>query len=140
TAAGKTGIAIHGVYDFWTPSRHYQAFHAGLRLLTESASVRISSPTTMTKDQIARTALGYNPQERSWNYLEPWLGGTWRLRDIIDYQLIAFESVMYNAALHREELLRNFYHVAVRQTGRTEPWGFVIAADQRDPGATRRLV
>ena len=23
TAAGKTGVAIHGVYDFWTPSRHY---------------------------------------------------------------------------------------------------------------------
>src|SRR6266567_995571 len=24
TAAGKTGIAIQAVYDFWTPSRHYQ--------------------------------------------------------------------------------------------------------------------
>ncbi len=23
TAAGKTGVAIHGVYDFWTPSRHF---------------------------------------------------------------------------------------------------------------------
>ncbi len=47
---------------------------------------------------------------------------------------------MYNAALHREELLRNFYRVAERQVARTEPWGFVIPADQRDPGATRKLV
>lgn len=140
TAAGKTGVAIHGVYDFWTPSRHYQSFHGGLRILTESASVQIASPVTMTKDQIARTALGYNPQERSWNYLEPWLGGSWRLRDIIDYQLIAFDSCLYNAAIHREELLRNFYRVGARQVAREEPWGFVISANQADPGATRKMI
>jgi hypothetical protein len=140
TAAGKTGIAIHGIYDFWSPSRHYQSFHGGLRLLTESASARLASPITMTDDQITSNGLGYNPRERSWNYLEPWMGGTWRLRDIMDYQLIAFESVMYNASLHREELLRNFYRVAKRQTARNEPWGFVISAEQRDPGATRKLV
>jgi len=140
TAAGKTGVAIHGVYDFWTPSRHYQAFHAGLRLLTESASARIASPETLTLDRIATTALGYDPRVKSWNYLEPWLGGTWRLKDIIDYQTIAWESLLYNAALHREELLRNFYRVGQRQTDRQEPWGFVISAQQRDPGATRKLI
>ena len=26
TAAGKKGIAINALYDFWTPSRHYQAY------------------------------------------------------------------------------------------------------------------
>jgi len=140
TAAGKTGVAIHGVYDFWTPSRHFMAFHGGLRLLTESASARIASPMTMTANDITENALGYNPRERSWNYLEPWMGGTWRLRDIIDYQLIAFESCLYNAALHREELLRNFYRVGVRQVARTDPWGFVIPSSQRDPGATRKLI
>jgi len=140
TAAGKTGVAIHGVYDFWTPSRHFMAFHAGLRLLTESASARIASPVTMTADQIGENALGYNPRERSWNYLEPWMGGTWRLRDIIDYQLIAFEACLYNAALHREELLRNFYKGGERQIARTDPWGFVITSNQRDPGATRKLI
>ncbi len=140
TAAGKTGVVIHGVYDFWTPSRHFQAFHGGLRILTESASARIASPVTVTADGIAPSALGYNPRERSWNYLEPWLGGTWRLRDIIDYQLIAWESCLYNAALHREELLRNFYRVGQRQVARTDPWGFVVSAGQRDPGATRKLI
>jgi hypothetical protein len=140
TAAGKTGIAIHAIYDFWTPSRHYQAFHGGLRILTEAASVRIASPITLTPDQIATTALGYNPRERSWNYLEPWTGGTWRLKDIVDYEMIAWDSLLYNAAVHREDLLRNFYRVEQRQTGRGKPWGFVISAQQRDPGATRKLV
>jgi hypothetical protein len=140
TAAGKTGIAIHGVYDFWTPSRHYMAFHAGLRLLTESASARIATPTNMSADQVGTNALGYNPRERSWNYLEPWLGGPWKLRDIIDYQLIAWDSCLYNAAIHRTELLRNFYRVGQRQIARTEPAAFVISSDQRDPGATRKLI
>jgi hypothetical protein len=140
TAAGKTGIATHAMYDFWTPSRHYQAFHGGLRLLTESASARLASPVTIAPERIQENALGYNGKERSWNYLEPWLGGTWHLRDIVDYQLIAFDACLYNASLHRDELLRNFYKVAQRQTARTSPWGFVISTEQRDPGAARKLI
>jgi len=94
TAAGQTGVAIHAVYDFWTPSRHYQAFHGGMRILTESASARLASPITVEPGQLERDALGYNARERSWNFLEPWPGGVWRLRDIVDDQLIAMESCL----------------------------------------------
>jgi hypothetical protein len=140
TAAGKPGIAVHAIYDFWAPSRHYQAFHGGLRILTESASARLASPLTVTPDQIDKTALGFNPREKSWNYLEPWLSGTWKLRDIIDYQELAFESLLHNAAIHREEMLRNFYRVGQHQVARDKPWGVVIPANQSDPGATRRML
>ena len=140
TAAGQKGVAIHAMYDFWTPSRHYQAFHGGMRILTESASAKLASPITVEPAQLERDALGYNAQERSWNFLEPWPGGVWRLRDIVDDQLIAMESCLYQAALHREELLRNFYKIGQRQVARKSPWGFVIPASQRDPGATRKLL
>lgn len=140
TLAGKTGVAIHASYDFWSPSRHYQAFHGGLRILTEAASARLASPITVQHEQLESDALGYNAQQASWNYLEPWPGGTWRLRDIIDYELIAYESCLYNAAIHREELLQAFYRVGQRQVARKSPWGFVIPAQQRDPGATRRML
>jgi hypothetical protein len=140
TAAGQKGVAIHAMYDFWTPSRHYQAFHGGMRLLTESASAKLASPITVEAGQLERDALGYNARERSWNFLEPWPGGVWRLRDIVDDQLIAMESCLYQAALHREELLRNFYKIGQRQIARKSPWGFVIPAKQRDPGATRKLL
>ena len=140
TAAGKKGVAIHAAYDFWTPARHYQAFHGGLRILTESASARLATPVTVRRDQLDEEVLGYNARERSWNFLEPWEGGEWRLRDIIDYQLIAFESCLYQAAIHREELLRNFRRVGRRAIARTEPAGFLIPAKQRDPGATRKLL
>ncbi len=140
TAAGKTGVAIHAAYDFWTPSRHYQSFHGGLRILTESASARLASPITVKFEDLSTHPLGYNAQQRSWNYLEPWPGGTWRLRDIIDYQLIAFESCLYNAAIHREDMLRNFYKVGQRAVARTKPYAWIIPAEQRDPGATRRML
>ena len=140
TAAGQQGVAIHAMYDFWTPSRHYQAFHGGMRILTESASAKLASPITVEPGQLERDALGYNARERSWNFLEPWPGGVWRLRDIVDDQLIAMESCLYQAALHREELLRNFYKIGQRQVARKSPWGFVIPAAQRDPGATRKLL
>jgi hypothetical protein len=140
TLAGRKGVAIHAAYDFWTPSRHYQAFHGGIRLLSESASARLATPIEVAPEQIEASSLGYRPRERSWNYLEPWTGGRWRMRDIVEDQLIAWESCLYNAALHREELLRGFYRVGQRQVARTSPWGFVVAGTQRDPGATRRLL
>ena len=140
TAAGQQGVAIHAMYDFWTPSRHYQAFHGGMRILTESASAKLASPITVEPGELERDALGYNARERSWNFLEPWQGGVWHLRDIVDDQLIAMESCLYQAALHREELLRNFYKIGQRQVARKSPWAFVIPAKQRDPGATRKLL
>jgi len=140
TAAGKKGISILAAYDFWSPARHYQAFHGGLRILTESASARLATPVMIRRDQLDANSLGYNARERSWNFLEPWEGGEWRLRDIIDSQLIAFESCLYEAAIHREQLLRNFYRVGQRAIARREPAAFLIPATQRDPGAARQLL
>ena len=140
TAAGRKGVVVNAVYDFWTPARHYQCYHGGLRILSESASVRLASPITMKPEQISNLAAGYNPRERSWNHLEPWLGGEWRLRDIVDDQLIAMESVVRSAALRREELLRNFYAINKHQVERRSPYAFVLPAAQADPGAARKLL
>jgi len=140
TADGKKGIAVNALYDFWTASRHYMAYHGGLRILSESASAALATPLTVKPDQIQPTAPGYNPRERSWNYLEPWEGGTWRLRDIIDYQLIALESCLYQAAIHRADLLRNFYEVGRRAIDRASPYAFVVSKQQLDPGSARKML
>ncbi len=140
TAAGRKGVAINAIYDLWTPARHYQSFHGGMRILSESASARLASPITVKPEQILETAPGYLPRQSSWNHLEPWLGGEWRLGDIITDQLIAFESCLFQAAMRREDLLRNFYRVGVNSVQRTRPYAFVIPAAQADPGSARKLL
>jgi hypothetical protein len=58
----------------------------------------------------------------------------------VEDQLIAMESCLYQAAIHRDELLRNFYRIGRRQSARQSPWAFIIPAEQRDPGATHKLL
>jgi hypothetical protein len=140
TAAGKPSVAINAMYDFWTPGRHYQAYHGGLRILSESASAKLATPIQVKAEELNSTALGYSPRERSWNHLEPWAGGEWKLRDIVDYQLIAMESCLFQAAVKREDMLRAFYNIGRRAVERKAPYAFVIPAAQRDPGATRVLL
>jgi len=140
TAAGKKGVVTNALYDFWAPARQYMAYHTGIRILSEAASASLASPLVVRPDQIQTTGLGYNPRERSWNYLEPWEGGTWRIGDIVDDQLIAFQSLLYQAAVRRADLLRNFYEVGERAVTRTSPYAFVISREQMDAGSARKML
>lgn len=140
TAAGLKGIALNAIYDFWTPARHYQSYHGAMRILSETASARLASPITIRPEQMRGEALGYSPAKSTWNHLEVWPGGTWRLRDIVNYQLVAFDSLLFQAATRRTDLLRSFYRVNERASKRMEPYAFIIPARQSDPGATVQLL
>jgi hypothetical protein len=140
TAAGRKGVLVNAMYDYWTPARHYQSYHGGLRILSESASVRIATPVDVDPSKIPARGANYSPRESSWNHLEPWPGGRWTLRDIVTDQLIAMESLLDTAALRRELFLRGFYDILGRAATRTSPYAFVIPAAQEDPGAARRLL
>ena len=140
TAAGKRGVLVHGIYDYFSPARHYQSYHGALRLLSESASVRFASPVTIPAEDLDRNGRGYDALNSTWNFLEPWEGGQWRLRDIVDNQLITFESVLYSAALRRTDLLRNFYEIGRRVIERGGESAYVVPAGQHDPNAAARLL
>jgi len=140
TAAGKAGALVNSNYDLWSPARHYQAYHGGMRILSEAASVRIATPVQMKAGQAGAPETVAVPRERSWNYPEPWTGSEWRLRDIVDYELIAMESCLYQAATRREDLLRAFYRIGQRAVARRSPQAFVIPGMQPDPGAARKLL
>lgn len=140
TASGRQGVAVNAMYDFWTPARHYQSYHGGIRILTESASVRIATPVTVKPDQLSTSSQGYNARERTWNHIEPWQGGPWRLRDIVDDQLVAIESLLTVAANRRAAFLRNFHTMLARAAARTSPSAFILPAAQTDPGAAKQLL
>ncbi len=140
TAEGKTGIVVNAIYDLWTPARCYQCYHGGLRILTESASARLASPIEVPFERL-QGGRGYDARQPSWNFPKPWPGGVWRLRDIVDYQLSAFFSLLQTAARHRDHFLWNFYRVGKRAVERNEPpYAFVIPAEQKDPAAVQVLI
>jgi hypothetical protein len=113
TSQGKSGIVVNGIFDAWTPARAYAHYHAGLRILSETASARLATPVEMQFSAL-REGPNYDAKKASWNFPKPWPGGRWTLRNIIDYQSAGAMALLNHAARHRELYLRNFYEISKR--------------------------
>ncbi len=138
-AEGRPGVVVQASYDAWTPARAYPHTHGGVRVLSETASARLASPTEVKFEELEKDP-GFDPKIVSWNFPRPWPGGTWRLRDIVDVQLAVSSAVLGHAARNREFWLQTFLGVNRRASARAEPHAFVIPRTQRDPLATARLL
>src|SRR6185369_12302535 len=135
TAEGKAGVVIDGVYDAWSPSRAYQHYHGGIRILSETASARIASPTTIPFEKLT-PQIGVDPKVRSWNFPLVWPGGEWKLPNIVDYMQAGAFALMRNAARYRERWVRDFYRVgkeAVRERKPGEAFAFLIPPVETPP-------
>ena len=144
--AGKQGVGDGVLYDLWwhggfrgTPTRHNM-----IALLTEAASVRVASPIVQKPEQLTGHSRGLPRYEARTSFPNPWPGGTWRLRDIVDYELIAAEALVTFASRQREDLVRGFVQMGRRQVALGAsgpgPRAFLVPKHQRDPGATRQLL
>src|SRR5882672_4113442 len=80
-------------------------------LLLETASARIASPIVIDPSELHGGQKGLIEYKATVNHPHPWTGGTWRMRDIMDYERIASDALLETAADRREDLLRD---VAVR--------------------------
>jgi len=104
--------------------------HNVIGILTEAASVRVATPTYTEPNEIPRSYY-----EKRIDYPDPWPGGWWRLRDIVDYELVAAKSMIKTAGLHKDDLLFNFhrmYKTSVEKVEKNQPYAFVIPDRQRD--------
>ena len=125
---GRAGIVINGVYDAWTPARAYQHYHGGIRILSETASAKLASPTNVPFDKLT-PQVGVDTKVRSWNFPAVWPGGEWKLANIVDYMQAGAFALIRNAARYRERWLRDFYRVgkdAVRERKAGEPFAFLL--------------
>jgi len=137
TAKGFRGVESYNRYDAWTPGRAFQHYHGAIRILTETASVRIAAPIEVLPDVLKER--GY--LKRSVFLPLPWEGGSWRLKDIVDYNVEAVFALLENAALTRETWLSNFYEIGKKAVAeKTEPYAVILPAAQRDPYTTKWLI
>lgn len=144
TRWGFTGIATGVSYDMWWNggNRNVPVRHNIVGLLTEAASCRLATPIFQQQSSLSGPRRGseYVPHN---NFPDPWPGGWWRIRDILDYEYAFGKSLVGSLARERELWLDNALRAArnsmatAREHG---PFAWLIPSDNEDPEAVRRFV
>ncbi len=134
---GLSGVINAAIYSGWGHFGFHwiTPFHNIAGMLTESASARLATPIFIHPDQLRGGARGLPEYEAQTTFPDPWPGGWWHLRDIVERQKVSAWAVLDIAARNRETVLRNAYLKAKRQTERGaagSPSAFVIPASQHD--------
>ncbi len=143
--SGLSGVLNHAVYSGWGHFGFHwiTPFHNIAGMLTESAGTRLATPLFIHPDQLRGGTRGLPAYEEQTTFPNPWPGGWWRLRDIVDRQKVASWSTLDLAARNKETVLWNTYLKARRQTERGaagKPAAYVIPAAQHDPLTALKLV
>ena len=113
-------------------------FHNTICLLSEAASVKIASPIDVDIAEISDHFV-----KRGMEFPDPWPGGWWRLRDIVDYELTSSMGLIKTAYLHKKELLYNFYKMSkdsIEKRKEGEPYAFVVPMNQHDYPTALRMI
>ena len=142
---GKSGVISSWSYDAYWPggTKNTACLKNVVGLLTEVASCRIATPVEVDAGELSGGRKGLPDYRQQSNFPNPWPGGRWRLRDIVDYELIAADALLETCSSYREEILRNFHETGRQsiQTGTSEaPFAYVVPAEQRDPSAARQMI
>ena len=136
--AEKTGV-IHGaIYDNWWAGgfRTTVYRHNMVGILTEAASANLASPIFQRKSELGGHRRGLPQYRMTTNFPEPWPGGWWRLRDVVEYQKISCLALLNYAARNHDTLQSNYLHLGRQaiERGRTEPpYAWLVPGEQRDP-------
>jgi hypothetical protein len=143
--AGESGVINMAQYSGWGHFGFHwiTPFHNIAGMLTESASAKIASPMYIQPDQLQGGPRNMPTYEAETVFPNPWPGGWWRLRDIVDRQKVSAWAVLDLAARNRETVLWNAYLKAKRQTERGaagKPAAYVVPAIQHDPLTANLMV
>ncbi|MFC2160448.1 M14 metallopeptidase family protein [Acidobacteriota bacterium] len=142
---GKAGILNAAQYPGWGHfGWHWiTPFHNIAGMLTESASAKIATPLYIHPEQLRGGARQFPEYEAQSTFPNPWPGGWWTLRDIVEQKKISAWALLDLAARNKETVLWNAYLKAKRQTERgaqDNPKAYVIPADQHDSLTALRMV
>jgi hypothetical protein len=136
--ANLSGAINNAIYSGWGHFGFHwiTPFHNIAGMLTESAAARLATPQFVHIDELrggnTRNLPVYEPETI---FPNPWPGGWWRLRDIVERQKVSAWATLDLAARNRETVLWNAYLKGKRQTERGaagKPAAYLISTLQHD--------
>ena len=143
--AGFKGVVTGTVFNafFEGTASKTPLWHNRIGILSEAASVQIASPLWFPKGSVQGMGSELPENKAQSNHLDPWEGGWWRLRDIIEYEKAVTYSILDFASTFKSKVKTGFYDLNTQAiaAGNTEsPRGFFVPAGQHDPNAAVEMV
>ncbi len=138
----KSGVIYGFSYDaYWPGGTKNTAWWKNIfGLLTEVASAHLATPVDIPPTELSGGRKGLIEYGQQTNFPNPWPGGRWRLRDIMDYERIASDALLEACSDHRRDFLRGSLAMALDAIKAGKPEEFYrIRTDQRDPVTAARL-
>ncbi|HEV7922525.1 MAG TPA: M14 metallopeptidase family protein [Thermoanaerobaculia bacterium] len=109
-------------------------------LLLETASARIATPVEVSPSELRGGQKGLIDYKATINHPNPWKGGVWRMRDIMDYERIASDALLETAADRRADLLLDLVARARDAVASAQPGeAYRIPKEQRDWPTAQQL-
>jgi len=143
----KSGVIYNYSFDAYWPgaTRNTGWWKNVFGVLTETASARMATPIEVAPTELAGGGKGLVDYHRQINFPNPWPGGIWRLRDIMDYELIVSNATLEIASNYREDFLRGVATMAMdavkggNTPGFDQYWMIDTGSAQNDPVVATRL-
>ncbi len=131
----KTGLIYGYSFDaYWLGGTRNTGWWKNITgLLLETASARIATPLRIEPTELRGGQKGLVEYKATINHPHPWPGGTWRMRDIMDYERIASDALLEIASNYREDLLRDIVLRARAAIASAKPGeAYRVPKQQRD--------
>jgi len=135
--SNKKGVASGYTFDAYWPggTKNTAWYKHVVGILTEMASVKVATPIYVEANELRVSGKGLPEYKRQVNFPDPWPGGWWHLKDIIDYELIAAEALLEVASLNRYSFLNNFYQMGLSSLSLADGSpvsAFIVPQHQKD--------
>jgi len=132
--ADKSGLIYGYSFDaYWIGGTRNTGWWKNITgLLLETASPRVATPIYVEPNELRGGSKGLIEYKPTINHPNPWKGGWWRLRDVMDYERIASDALLETAADRREDLLRNLLTRARAAVAHGGADGYRIPRQQHD--------
>jgi len=135
---GLKGVATNYGFDaYWPGGTKNTAWYKNvIGLLSEVASCRIASPIYIEANELRGGGKGLPVYQQMVNFPDPWPGGWWGLKEIINYELFVLDALLEVCSRNSDHFRHNFYQMGKENIacGHNEkPAGYLIPAEQGYP-------